>query len=312
MAYPLNELFISTRATDVVRFFSHFESRPGLIQWMKERPVGKSTVHEIDGEKDCIVVIPTADASGPMAMNCKRSVFKGLQIIFIESERPRDPYFNLARNVNVGARLALRYNPAWIIYAGDDMIQMEKAEILLDRLRRISESDYDAVFTRPEGYYHSILANLGKQNLLRRLAFGYSSTKRAILKIERKFGINLFDSRASGYQRLFFHKGYRHLSIASFGIVSAKWVATAGGTIFNEGFLNDALDIELSLRLTRDQSRYSFIDYRISEQHGATMGRGDSRRLRMLANNAYLQELIERHPASYFPSNFDFRTLSAT
>ncbi|MEM3860085.1 MAG: hypothetical protein QW478_11905 [Candidatus Micrarchaeaceae archaeon] len=82
---------------------------------MKERPKGRAEIIEVEGDKEIIVVIPTADFNGKYAKECRENIFKGLHIIFVESGFPKDPYFNYAHNCNVGIKKAMEYNPKWIV-----------------------------------------------------------------------------------------------------------------------------------------------------------------------------------------------------
>ena len=45
---------------------------------MRERPKGVANIHEFEGDKDIIVVIPTADFNGKYAKECRENIFKGL------------------------------------------------------------------------------------------------------------------------------------------------------------------------------------------------------------------------------------------
>ena len=59
-----NNLFTSNDPDKIIEFYNGFDNRDQLIQWMKERPKGVSYIHEVDGYKDIVVVIPTADLNG--------------------------------------------------------------------------------------------------------------------------------------------------------------------------------------------------------------------------------------------------------
>ena len=102
--YPFNDEYTSHRPEDVLRFYDHFRSRDELITWMRNRPSGRAVITEVEGRKDLIVVIPTADIHGPMATRCREEVFKGQHIVFVESGGHPDKFFNMARNTNIGER----------------------------------------------------------------------------------------------------------------------------------------------------------------------------------------------------------------
>ena len=116
-----NNFFNSDNLDKIIKFYNGFENRDQLIQWMKERPKGAAYIHEIEGDKDIIVVIPTADFNGKYARECRENIFKGLHIVFVESGGRGDFYFNYAHNCNVGIKKAMEYKPKWVVVSNDDM-----------------------------------------------------------------------------------------------------------------------------------------------------------------------------------------------
>src|SRR5579875_2537075 len=80
-----NNYFMSDDPKKIIEFYNGFENRDQLIEWMKARPKGVATIHEVEGDKDIIVVIPTADFNGKYAKECRENIFKGLHIVFVES-----------------------------------------------------------------------------------------------------------------------------------------------------------------------------------------------------------------------------------
>ncbi|MEM3844745.1 MAG: hypothetical protein QXU98_03475 [Candidatus Parvarchaeota archaeon] len=96
-----NTFFMSNDPKKIIEFYDHFKTRDELIKWMKERPKGANYIHEVDGNKDIIVVIPTADFNGRYAKAYRDEIFKGLHMIFVESGGKGDYYFNYAHNCNV-------------------------------------------------------------------------------------------------------------------------------------------------------------------------------------------------------------------
>jgi hypothetical protein len=302
--------FTSSSPRDVSRFLDQFLSRNSLFEWMETRPKGKARVLERPGDKRVVVVVPTANASGQLATNCRDSVFRGLHLVFVESGLPLDPLFNLSHNINVGFQKALEYDPNWIVFASDDMIRIDGPEVLLKALLKVDNEKFDTVFTSPEGRYHSVYGNLGRPNMARKLLFGLAPSMREVQRHEKRLGVELIAARNSGIERALFHPGYKFWSTASFGIFSRSFVAGLGGLVYHEGFINAAEDIELSLRLNRDASRLSFVRYRVAELVGASLGRGAARRMRTVACNAYLNYLISQKPSKYFPDGFNFEWLT--
>jgi len=310
--YPFNGEFTSRRPDEVASFYEHFAALDELIAWMRDRPASTPVVHEVPGETEVAVVIPTARFEGELARRCRETTFRGLQLVFLESPRFPDPYFNLPAYVNLGIRCAMAHRPAWIILSGDDVLRVDEPRALVDGLAQIDPHSVDTVFTTPSGRYHSLRSNLAPGNAWRRLAFGLSRAKRAVLRAERKFGATLHAARAEGWEARFFGSGYPHLSYASFGILSAGYVEARHGRVLDETFGNSGSeDVELSLRLSRDPRRVAFVKYRIDELRGATLGVDDARRLREVAGLAYLNQLVRARPSDYFAVGFDSRRLLA-
>lgn len=309
-AYPFNDEFMSSDAREVARFYDHFESAGELIAWMQNRPASSPVLREVAGSPDVVVVIPTARADGPMARHCREEVFSGLQLIFLESPQRPDPFFNFGHYVDRGIARALEFRPRWIVVSGDDVRRVDPSDVLANGLAAIDPARFDAAFTDPPGYYHSLVSQLGRERWLRRLALSWTAPKRATLRAERKFGAVLHASRASGYHTLFFAPGYRHWSMATFGIFSADYLRSRGPQPFDPVFgLGGGEDVELCLRLSRRPDRIAFVRYRIEEQRGGTLRPGEARRLREVAGLAYLNYLIRRDPRSYFVDGYDYAPL---
>jgi len=65
-----NNLFTSNDPKKIMEFYDSVENHDRLIQWMKERLNSVSYIHEVDGQKDIIVVIPIADFNRNYAREC--------------------------------------------------------------------------------------------------------------------------------------------------------------------------------------------------------------------------------------------------
>lgn len=145
--YP-NNYFTSDDPNKIIEFYNSFESCKQLIQWMKDRPKGVANIHEVDGNNDIIVVIPTADFDGKYAKKCRENIFKGLHIIFVEGSEIPDSYFNYAHNCNVGVKKAMEYNPKWIIVSNDDVNSNFKADNLKAELSKINNKTTNIVLNK--------------------------------------------------------------------------------------------------------------------------------------------------------------------
>ena len=283
-----NDYFTSDDPNKIVEFYNGFDNREELIKWMRERPKGSSNIHEIEGEKDIVVVIPTADFDGKYAIDCRESIFKGLHIIFVESGGRGDFYFNFAHNLNIGIKKAMEHNPKWVVFSSDDMLKIDDVHVLQEELLRLDPKKYDIVFTKPSRY-HSSPEKISEPNIL---YYIYMIVKhdygRYILKIHKKFGVRYLMSPVSGMLSRPFKKGHQYLEIQDFGIYSSVWISGLDGSVYDETFINAAEDTDLSLRISLGNLRIKIIDYNIGDLIGTFLGTGIQRRLRTISSRIYL------------------------
>lgn len=279
-----NNYFTSNDPQRIIEFYNGFENRDQLIQWMKERPSGTVNIHEVSGQKDIIVVIPTRDFDNKYAIEAREKIFKGLQIIFIESGD--DFFFNYAHNCNVGVRKALEYSPDWIVVSNDDMYKIDDIGVLINGLSKLDNNVVEAVFTQ-SSKYHSIPVYFSEGNMFRRFYFKMFMHRREQLRIENKYLVKYFSSPRYGYGRYFFEHKNPHISIADFGIFSSKFIERRGGALFDETYVHGGEDVDLSLEVA-SRGQYAFINYSIGDFLGSSLGRDINRKLRDISGYIYL------------------------
>jgi GT2 family glycosyltransferase len=280
----LNNYFVNDDTNKIIEFYNSFENTGQLIRWMRERPRGGVNIREVDGRKDIIVVIPTMDVNNKYAVEAREKIFKGLQIIFVESGR--DFYFNYAHNCNIGVKKALAYSPDWIVISNDDMYKIDNIEVLINKLLKLDNKTVEVVFTQPSKY-HSIPVYFSKGNIFRRIYFKMSKYRREQLRIENRYSVRYFSSPRYGYGRYFFNHKNPHISIADFGIFSSKFIERIGGKLFDETYVHGGEDVDLSLEVARS-GRYTFINFSIGDFLGSSLGRNINRKLRDISGYIYL------------------------
>jgi hypothetical protein len=288
-----NNYFTSDDPNKIIEFYNGFENREQLIWWMKERPKGVANIHEVEGDKDIIVVIPTADFNGKYAKECRENIFKGLHIIFVESGEIPDPYFNGAHNVNIGIKKAMEYNPKWVVVSNDDMNQEESSEKLLIELRRIDQYKILAVFPK-KSKYHARIIGIGEPRLAfyiyKRIFRPFVGT--SILKHYKKFSIKLLSFPQKSVYSTFFTTNILVKEIGDFVILSSEFIKGNQNSIYDEIFINNDEDIDLALRI-QQLGKSKEINYSIGEKIGGSLGNSTSRELRGLAGACYLNFKLE-------------------
>lgn len=295
-----NNYFISKDPKKVIEFYNGFESREQLTQWMKERPKGVANIHEVEGDKDIVVVIPTADFEGKYAKECRNTLFKGLHIIFVESAEIPDPYFNGAHNVNVGLKKALEYNSRWVVFSNDDMIFVDSVDILKRELSKLDTQKIDFALCS-QGKYHTIPSRIAAPLFYRKVIFSILNHRgfyKERLYLEKKFLIHLFpETENYFFGKHFFKKvGKQFINFGNFVAFNTNLLISESPFMFDEHYINGVEDHELSFRLFDEGKRFSIINYRIGDVVGGTLGLSPERALRDIANLAYFNEKLGYKP----------------
>jgi hypothetical protein len=295
-----NNYFVSSEPNKVIEFYNSFVDREHLIQWMKERPKGAPILREIDGNKDIIVVIPTADFNGKYAKECRENIFKGIHIIFVESSNKWDFYFNFAHYVNTGIKKAIEYNPKWVIYSDLDVLKVDDISIAADLLNSINNDVVGLVYAYPTNSHLSHEQYVAKPRFIREVVhfllarFG----KDTIYGINKKFAVK-YSIKANGFLNALFYKSeYRYRDIISFGIFSKKMLdelLSKCGYVFDETFLNCHEESDLAIRISKSGWRVANISYKIRPLISMTLGNSHIRQLRDQASATYFSMKLENH-----------------
>ncbi|MEM3828759.1 MAG: hypothetical protein QXP36_06060 [Conexivisphaerales archaeon] len=292
-----DKLFTSENPNDILKFYDTFSNRDELIQWMKERPKGRAEIIEVEGDKEIIVVIPTADFNGKYAKECRENIFKGLHIVFVESGYPKDPYFSIAHNKNVGIEKAMGYNPKWIVVSNDDMIKVDDVNILRNALNNLDPSQIGMVFFSEGSSYHSVNMYISR---IRRLGFLLGGLGVGLIKdytnILRKFSVKYVLSGNSIMARLFYKKISSYIDTIAIGVYSGRLInetVSRDGYFHDESFINWGEESDVAIRSQLNGCKIEHVDFKILPMIGSTLGTGRDRFIRDLAGTIYLSSKLE-------------------
>ncbi|ABP95241.1 MULTISPECIES: hypothetical protein [Metallosphaera] len=271
---------------DVKTIYSRF-SREDIIKWMRERPSADMRFVEVEGDKEVIVVVPTANASGELARRT-RSHFAGLHLVFVESN---GPLFNYARSVNAGVNLGLSYDPKWVVISNDDLTRVEGVSKLKDQLSTVSNADlvmaspssyhtYPVLLMEPKSWFIKGMGVFGKM-----FRMPPAKVYGELLAFREKLGIRYVTMIESmvGPMAKVAGKSIRVLNAGSFAVIRPR------RSPLDETFINSHEDLVLSMT-----SRYTVIKYKIDEERGASLGFGEARFVRTFVNEIYLNYLLEK------------------
>ena len=303
-----NNYFTSDDPDKIIEFYNGFESRDQLIQWMRERPKGVANIHEVDGDKDIIVVITTADFNGKYAKECTDNIFKGLHMVFVESGGRGDFYFNIAHNVNVGIKKAMEYNPKWIVTSNDDMYKLDDVNVLRKELQDTFNLDFPLILAnhQKKGLYVSkdmaLVKIKGILKLFRKRLHAWLEIPPEMPVYAKNFHYHFteYSPELSIYKlsKIFFKdKIIPFVNLNAFGIFSGVFLKNSKDHIFDETFINGFEEVDLSLRLEFEYG-VKYINYNIAGYEGSTLGNQSdplkfrSRHLRDLANYIYINSKL--------------------
>lgn len=293
--WDLEKLRTSNRIADVIKFYDSFKDDKELIRWMKNRPNREYTVYEKPGKKDIVVVIPTINHRGRLATNSIQ-IFSGLHIIFIESKinSKYNPSFTFSRSANTGLKYALRYKPKWVILANDDMYTIDNLDILKNELSKLDPKSIDAAFAEVKNgtYVDCISTPLFTLKLYRSFANIYLHKLEDILS---KFNVRLRCYKCSFKNRLLYSNPLAKFTcFGPFVVFSYEFLKKNSGMVFDEVFLTGSEDVYLSYKLSKNKNRYIKINYEIGHLGSKSGAHGNVENLRYLANEVYLNHLLEK------------------
>ncbi|MGC8567522.1 MAG: hypothetical protein ACP5M8_07760 [Caldisphaera sp.] len=305
-----NNLFTSNNPDDIIEFYNTFKDRDSLIKWMRERPKGVSYIHEVEGRKDIIVVIPTADFNGKYAKTCREEIFKGLHMVFVESG-VGNFYFNYAHNCNIGIKKALEYDPKWIIVSNDDMYKVDDVSVLIKQLENINNKDFDVIFIKP-GFTHSRISAVGSftlsswmlffifSNLLNHKFWRVFPLSFQVYKINKRLlgkkffsDVALPDSKINSHNKILYYIYlrltrllFKYNTIGDFGIFSSIFIKN-NMPLFDENYINGVEDVDLQTQIKLKKLKYKNISWEIGDYISVTFGKNITRTLRDISNLIY-------------------------
>ncbi|MEM3192280.1 MAG: hypothetical protein QW292_09360 [Candidatus Parvarchaeota archaeon] len=98
-----------------------------------------------------------------------------------------------------------------------------------------------------------------------------------------------------GYNlRYFLKQGYKHLSVASFGVFNGRCIHSKEGTSYDDVYSACGEDIDLSLEIAHKKYRYEIINIRIGDYFGSTLGNTIRRKIRFATRYIYLNDKVDK------------------
>jgi len=190
----------------------------------------------------------------------------------------------------------------------DDMIKIDKIGRLQECLDKLDNRCVDVVFTIP-GRYHSTPSILGvpKNIFFQIMKISSIISKNAnmyylTLKNLRRFNdvtyilrINFKINVVNKFANFLFLSPVKHfVNILSFGIFSSEFVKQYQGEVYDETYINDMEDTDLSIRLSHASRESTTIDFKIGEYVGSSLGTGPAQRFITVAGYSYFSYKVQR------------------
>ncbi len=302
----LNRLFTSKNVNDIINFYGHFNSPDELITWMKNRPGAPLKIYEFEGDKNIVIVIPTADHEGKYAKHCV-DIFKGQQIIFVESS---GPFFNYARSCNYGIEYALKYKPKWILLSNDDILEAEELTKLKYELSKLDYNSKILVLASQDRWDRLQVHKLSKFYYLYNRLKGRS----LYVNIMDKFKVDLFPTSSSSNEDLTSRRRQLVMNLLArriletkfsgdfevFSIETIRAIKNKFSYIFDPLFINSSEDTDLYIRFLILNIKILRLRYKVNSKEGGTLGTGEDRTFRDIIDNVYLSYKYRNSYAKYF------------
>ncbi|QXJ28643.1 hypothetical protein J5U23_01512 [Saccharolobus shibatae B12] len=309
-----DELYYSNDPRNVLRFYETFDSAEELINWMRARPKANVSIHEVEGDTDIVIVIPTANVSSDY-VKIDLDVYKGFHVIFCESS---GRYFNYAHSVNICVKEAMKYNPEWVIFSNDDIYKIDEPYILRNQLKKLDYNDVSAILpsdrnyqfhyselrilkpTFIKGYRSFLLGSLSLiyDEILRKSVKGNNMSLILLLaraqiyytKLLRRFNLPYVDLRVVDKTLTYkirdiiekllneYINSFTIKKFGDFGGFSRAFLNRNNGVNFDETFINGVENYDLSFKLMIEKVPVKIIRYRKGSYKGRSLGVGINNR----------------------------------
>ena len=268
-----NNLIMSNDRVKIERFYDSFENANELVNWMKERPKGRVSVHEIDGYKEIIIVIPTSNYNGDYPKQIRSKILSGFHLIFVESGEIPDHYFNFSYSVNIGIKRAMAYNPKWIVISNDDMFPIDDKSVLKSELLKLDNKKI--FYVKPDIEMHGYISKYKKTAIPLGI---FLSRIKPSFKYDKKFGnkYHFYGKESKILNKLInilFIKSVVKLDFMGyFMIISSEYCKIFGTRVYDETYINGAEDVDLYIRLLKSRAGMAPIKYKIGYFVGKSLG----------------------------------------
>ena len=234
----------------------------------------------------CVMVVPTTDASCPLATRLARA-FSPIPIIFAVSV---GEYFNYAYSLNSGIAEALKYSPERVIISNDDVIPIDDVRELLPLIEEHRDVDL-LVPGNVRNRYHGETVHLMRRNVFF-TAIEFFWALKNLERIGNKLGALVLISEMTRSKIVPYvaYDGIRQMTLAS-GIlkpISKPFVNFADFGIFrsdvikvnrfDETFINGYEDYDLTIRLDQAGNSIQKIGFNIRSLEGISLGRDWNKR----------------------------------
>ncbi len=245
----LNMLYTSNNEQDLIKFYNSFNNKDELIIWLKQRRMQEHSIKIFneDKPKDLVAVILTKDINSKFALRI-RELFNDIPIIFNDT---KSDIWNFAQSVNYAYKIAIKqFNPKWIIICNDDIAEAEPIQKLKQQLDKVVDKELVLV-----KHNHSNTIHFAKPSLIRKALMKMGKMDKEITEIYSKLNVEIMPI-----------PNKRKIDILMYKSVSEKFENSSDfyiinrtfGVPYDDTFLNEAEDVDLSFRLKNNITQINY------------------------------------------------------
>lgn len=306
----LDDLYYSNDPLKILSFYYKFNDIKEIVEWLKNRPDTEKKIYEFEGDSEIVIVVPTSDINNENSKYIRKTFNKN-HLIFIES---KGKYFNFSRSVNEGVKIAMKYNPKYVIISNDDILVNNPDELI----KEIAEKDNKKItaMIAGKGNYSIELLKFREKLSDPIIKFVSKFTKSYYIRlfsirysILRRFNLSYYlyvgesNHKSEILSEILGKKILEIKNINKFGffmIISSVYIKDRNNTPLDPFYINGVEDIDLYINILANKLKIEILKNKVIDLGSKSLGTSIIRCYRNIINFIYFNYKIIN---GYIPIN---------